>query len=186
MTWSKMLVEKLMVNRKQTTRYAKVTLAFTALLGLTLPLSGCSKNDDSNNCRDLFTSSCLLSHGLQKGSLDNSIAQLQANATAGDSTATTAATLSSTNSEVTTQATDPDEETLVYKILDRLPGTVDVISDGTYRYTPDSDFARTGGVDSFEITVRDHDHLHNLRDLFGNRDRLPADVPITFPDRNSD
>lgn len=55
-------------------------------------------------------------------------------------------------------ATDPDGDGLTYTVTEQpAHGTVTVNPDGSYTYIPDPDFARTGGTDSFTVTIRDND-----------------------------
>jgi YVTN family beta-propeller protein len=53
-------------------------------------------------------------------------------------------------------AVDPDGDPLTFTVT-RAPehGSVVVNRDGTFTYTPDADFARTGGIDTFSIVVDD-------------------------------
>lgn len=97
-----------MIKKKHAPICLSNMLVLGSLLGLTVSLSGCSKNDDTSNCRDLFTSSYLLPLERQQGSSGVAAAQLQSSATTDDSTSTKVASLSST--EVTTQATVSDRD----------------------------------------------------------------------------
>ncbi len=66
----------------------------------------------------------------------------------------------------TVEATDPDGDTLVYKVTEQPPhyGTVTIDSaTGAYTYTPDSDFT---GIDSFTVSVTDTGTHINLLNWF--------------------
>ena len=53
-------------------------------------------------------------------------------------------------------AEDPEGDPLHYTVT-RNPenGTVEIHTDGTFTYTPDVDFAQTGGTDTFEVRITD-------------------------------
>ncbi|MDL5158980.1 Ig-like domain-containing protein [Actinomycetospora termitidis] len=55
-------------------------------------------------------------------------------------------------------ATDPDGDRLTYTVVsDGAHGHVVVKANGTFTYTPDPAFAKTGGTDSFTVVIRDND-----------------------------
>lgn len=63
-------------------------------------------------------------------------------------------------------AADPDSPVLKYSLTSApAQGTVQIAGDGSYTYTPDPEYAATGTVDSFTISVSDEAggfHLHGL------------------------
>jgi VCBS repeat-containing protein len=50
---------------------------------------------------------------------------------------------------------DVDGDVLTYAVSNPSKGTVEIAEDGTYTYTPDAEFAHTGGTDSFVASVSD-------------------------------
>ena len=50
---------------------------------------------------------------------------------------------------------DVDGDELTYAVSTASKGTVEIAEDGTYTYTPDAEFAHTGGTDSFVASVSD-------------------------------
>lgn len=73
---------------------------------------------------------------------------------------------------------DPERDPLTYEVSTApVSGTVEIGSDGTYTYTPNSGFS---GSDGFTVTVADANGGFNLLDAFGSRTRNLA-VVVTVP-----
>jgi hypothetical protein len=68
--------------------------------------------------------------------------------------------------------TDGDGDKITYTLVD-LPATghVELLADGTYRYTPTAEFAHAGGSDKFTVRIEDKVgnpwHAHGLAGWFG-------------------
>ncbi|GJF09176.1 hypothetical protein NGTWS1803_13960 [Mycolicibacterium cyprinidarum] len=73
---------------------------------------------------------------------------------------------------------DADGDVITYAVTSApAHGTVQIGEDGSYTYTPDSEFARTGGTDAFTIVAEDTGpanpwHIHPLSDLLAGLSRL--------------
>ena len=79
-----------------------------------------------------------------------------------------------TSGAIALGAGDPDGDTLAYSVPGRgatggpTKGTVTIDqATGTFVYNPDDDFARTGGTDTFTVSVSDEGSGFHLHGLFG-------------------
>ncbi|MCH9731099.1 MAG: hypothetical protein K0U84_15725 [Actinomycetia bacterium] len=82
---------------------------------------------------------------------------------------------------------DADGDTITYMVTKApVHGSVHIADGGTYTYIPDTEFARTGGTDSFTVAADDHGpanpwHIRPISDLFAGLSAFLNRLGLTTP-----
>ncbi len=86
---------------------------------------------------------------------------------------------------------DPDGDIITYTVTGApVHGTVQIAEDGTYTYTPDSEFAGTGGTDTFTVVAEDTSaanrwHVNPAGDLLAGLTKLLTGLGLAAPSNAS-